>query len=80
MPFIMRDYLELWKLARKQQERFDYSERVWVQQLERVDQCTVFTYQTVEIDHCAQPSSFICEIGMWDIRRLMYNSVARKVK
>ncbi|XP_018046380.1 PREDICTED: protein bark beetle [Atta colombica] len=62
MPFIMGDYLELWKFARKQQERFDYSERVWVQQLERVDQCTMFTYQTIEIDHCAQPSLFICEI------------------
>ncbi|EFN78073.1 Lysyl oxidase-like protein 4 [Harpegnathos saltator] len=62
MPFIMRDYLELWRFARKQQERFDYSERVWVQQLERVDQCTAFTYQNIEIDHCAQPNPFICEI------------------
>ncbi|KAL6268222.1 hypothetical protein P5V15_001333 [Pogonomyrmex californicus] len=62
MPFIMGDYLQLWKFARKQQERFDYSERVWVQQLERVDQCTAFTYQTIEIDHCAQPNPFICEI------------------
>lgn len=62
MPFIMRDYLELWRFARKQQERFDYSERVWVQQLDRLDQCTAFTYQTIEIDHCAQPNPFICEI------------------
>ncbi|XP_070163334.1 protein bark beetle [Polyergus mexicanus] len=62
MPFIMGDYLELWKFAHKQQERFDYLERVWVQQLERVDQCTVFTYQTIEIDNCAQPNPFICEI------------------
>ncbi|XP_066594103.1 protein bark beetle [Prorops nasuta] len=62
MPFIMGDYLSLWKFLRKQQERFDYSERVWVQQLERVDQCTMFTYQTIEIDICAQPNSFVCEI------------------
>ncbi|KAK2577430.1 hypothetical protein KPH14_003537 [Odynerus spinipes] len=62
MPFIMGDYLELWRFLRKQQERFDYSERVWVQQLERVDQCTVFTYQTIEIDYCAQPNPFLCEI------------------
>ncbi|XP_034949444.1 protein bark beetle isoform X2 [Chelonus insularis] len=62
MPFIMGSYLELYRFLRKQQERFDYSERVWVQQLERVDQCTTFTYQTIEIDHCSQPSSFICEI------------------
>lgn len=63
MPFIMGDYLELWHFLRKQQERYDYADRAWVQQLDRVDQCTTFTYQTIEIDHCSQPSPFICEIG-----------------
>ncbi|XP_043270872.1 protein bark beetle isoform X2 [Venturia canescens] len=62
MPFIMGEYIELWKFLRKQQDRFDYSERVWVQKLEHIDQCTAFTYQTIEIDHCGQPSPFICEI------------------
>ncbi|CAG5108295.1 Similar to bark: Protein bark beetle (Drosophila melanogaster) [Cotesia congregata] len=62
MPFIMGQYLELWKFLRRQQERFEYSDRVWIQQLEKVDQCTTFTYQTIEIDHCSQPSPFICEI------------------
>nr|XP_003703916.1 PREDICTED: uncharacterized protein LOC100876764 [Megachile rotundata] len=62
MPFIMGDYLELWKFLRKQQVRYDYSDRAWVQQLDHVDECTTFTYQTIEIDHCAQPSPFICEI------------------
>ncbi|XP_031833217.2 C-type lectin domain-containing protein bark beetle [Nomia melanderi] len=62
MPFVMGDYLELWHFLRKQQERYDISDRAWVQQLDRVDQCTTFTYQTIEIDHCAQPSPFICEI------------------
>ncbi|XP_031785209.1 protein bark beetle isoform X2 [Nasonia vitripennis] len=62
MPFIMGDYIELWKFLKKQQERFDYSERVWIQQIEKVDQCTMFTYQTTEIDHCGQPNPFICEI------------------
>ncbi|XP_023246946.1 protein bark beetle [Copidosoma floridanum] len=62
MPFIMGDYRELWRFLKKQQERFDYSERVWIQQIEKVNQCTMFTYQTVEIDHCAQPNPFVCEI------------------
>ncbi|XP_076628397.1 C-type lectin domain-containing protein bark beetle [Colletes latitarsis] len=62
MPFIMGDYLELWQFIRKQQERYDYSDRAWIQQLDRVDQCTTFTYQTIEIDHCAQRSPFVCEI------------------
>ncbi|XP_058792901.1 protein bark beetle isoform X2 [Phymastichus coffea] len=62
MPFIMGDYIELWKFLRKQQERFDYSERVWIQQLDRIDQCTMFTYQTIEVDVCGQPNPFVCEI------------------
>ncbi|OAD61568.1 hypothetical protein WN48_00079 [Eufriesea mexicana] len=62
MPFIMGNYLELWQFLRKQQIRYDYSDRAWVQQLDRVDQCTTFTYQTIEVDYCAQPSPFICEI------------------
>ncbi|XP_046141163.1 protein bark beetle isoform X2 [Osmia bicornis bicornis] len=62
MPFIMGDYLELFQFLRKQQVRYDYADRAWIQQLDRVDQCTTFTYQTIEIDHCAQPSPFICEI------------------
>ncbi|XP_054002830.1 protein bark beetle [Hylaeus anthracinus] len=62
MPFIMGDYVELWHFIRKQQERYDYSDRAWVQQLDRVDQCTTFTYQTIEIDYCGQRSPFVCEI------------------
>lgn len=63
MPFIMGNYLELWQFLRKQQVGYDYSDRAWVQQLDRVDKCTTFIYQTIEIDYCAQPSPFICEIG-----------------
>lgn len=63
MPFIMGNYLEVWQFLRKQQVGYDYSDRAWVQQLDRVDKCTTFIYQTIEIDYCAQPSPFICEIG-----------------
>lgn len=59
----MGDYLELYQFLRKQQERYEYSDRAWIQQLDRVDQCTTFTYQTIEIDYCGQLSPFICEIG-----------------
>lgn len=62
MPFIMGNYLELWQFLRKQQIQYDYSDRAWVQQLDRVDQCTTFTYQSIEIDYCNQLSPFICEI------------------
>ncbi|XP_033297170.1 protein bark beetle [Bombus bifarius] len=62
MPFIMGNYLEVWQFLRKQQVGYDYSDRAWVQQLDRVDKCTTFIYQTIEIDYCAQPSPFICEI------------------
>lgn len=65
MPFIMGDYIGLWRFLRKQQERFEVSERVWIQKLEHINECTMFTYQTIEIDHCMQPNPFICEIGLW---------------
>ncbi|KAJ8673362.1 hypothetical protein QAD02_004624 [Eretmocerus hayati] len=62
MPFVMVDYHELWDFLRKQQDRFDYSERVWLQQIDKIDQCTMFTYNTIEIDVCGQPNPFLCEI------------------
>lgn len=71
MPFIMGNYLELWQFLRKQQIQYDYSDRAWVQQLDRVDQCTTFTYQSIEIDYCNQLSPFICEIGMLIIYYLL---------
>lgn len=40
-----------------------YSERVWVQHIDRINQCTSFLYQTLEIDDCSQLHPFICEIG-----------------
>lgn len=62
VPFTTGKYSQLWDFLAKQQERFSYSDLVWIQDLDKINQCTTFTYQHIEIDHCDRPSPFICEI------------------
>ncbi|KAF7992731.1 hypothetical protein HCN44_005075 [Aphidius gifuensis] len=62
VPFTTGKYSALWEFLLKQQERFSYSDLVWIQDLDRINQCTTFTYQHIEIDNCDRPSPFICEI------------------
>ncbi|KAL0266608.1 UNVERIFIED_CONTAM: hypothetical protein PYX00_009105 [Menopon gallinae] len=62
MPFIVGNYLDLYHFLKSQQEHYQYYDRVWVQHIDKINQCTVFTYQTIEIDHCERLSPFICEI------------------
>lgn len=63
MPFVMNDDEELYRFLKKQQERYDISDRVWIQQIDKVNQCTMFTWHRPEIDYCGNLNSFICEIG-----------------
>ena len=63
MPFIYGNYRELYDFLRKQSEGYVVSDRVWVQQIDLLNQCTTFTYKKIEIDNCEQKSAFVCEIG-----------------
>lgn len=62
MPFISSSYLELYHFLRSQQEQYLYHERVWVQHIDRINQCTVFTFQRIDLDICEELNPFICEI------------------
>nr|CAD7425800.1 unnamed protein product [Timema monikensis] len=62
MPYVMSNYLTLYHFLRKQQQGFQYYDRVWVQHLDLINRCTVFAYQTVEVDHCLRLNPFLCEI------------------
>lgn len=62
MPYIFGNYLDLYHFLRSQQEKYQYYDRVWVQHIDKINQCTVFTYQTIEVDYCERLSPFICEI------------------
>lgn len=62
MPYITRNYLELYHFLRSHQENYLYYDRVWVQHIDRINQCTVFTYQRVDTDVCQRLNPFICEI------------------
>lgn len=63
MPYILGNYHELYQFLKRQEQWYQYSDRVWVQDLDRINQCATFAYQTIEIDNCYQRSAFLCEIG-----------------
>jgi hypothetical protein len=65
MPYLLGNlnYVNLYEFIRSQQQWYLYSDRVWVQHIDRIDECTIFAYQKVETDNCQQRNPFICEIG-----------------
>lgn len=65
MPYVMGNHQELYRFLRKQQENFNFYDRVWVQHIDKINQCTVFVFQTIEIDHCQRLNPFVCEMGMY---------------
>ncbi|XP_050298201.1 protein bark beetle isoform X2 [Anthonomus grandis grandis] len=64
MPYLMGNinYLPVYEFLRRQYQWYLYSDRVWIQHIDNINQCTIFAYQTVEIDDCNRRSPFICEI------------------
>uniref|UniRef100_A0A1V1FT29 Putative CTL17 isoform B n=1 Tax=Reticulitermes speratus TaxID=60591 RepID=A0A1V1FT29_9NEOP len=62
MPYVMSNYLVLYHFLRRQQQNYQYYDRVWVQHIDMINRCTVFTYQRVEVDNCQRLSPFLCEI------------------
>ncbi|XP_072396976.1 protein bark beetle isoform X1 [Diabrotica undecimpunctata] len=64
MPYLLGNinYLPLFDFLRRQNEWYLYSDKVWVQHIDRINECTIFAYQTVEIENCERRSPFICEI------------------
>lgn len=65
MPYLIGNinYLPVYEFLQRQYQWFLYSDRVWVQHIDQINKCTIFAFQTVEIDDCNRRSPFICEIG-----------------
>lgn len=65
MPYLIGNinYLPVYEFLRRQYQWYLYSDRVWVQHIDQINKCTIFAFQTVEIDDCNRRSPFICEIG-----------------
>lgn len=63
MPYVMSNYVQLYHFLQRQQQGFQLRHHVWVQNIDRINQCTAFAYQTVEVDHCERLNPFICEMG-----------------
>lgn len=62
LPFIQADATPLWTYLQQQMVNLKYPERVWVQDLNYLEQCTSFIYRNVEFDPCESKRGFICEI------------------
>ncbi|VEN48816.1 unnamed protein product [Callosobruchus maculatus] len=64
MPYLLGNinYLPIYDFLRRQHQWYQYSDKVWVQHIDKINECTIFAYQTVEIEDCNRLSPFICEI------------------
>uniref|UniRef100_A0A8D8T2J5 Protein bark beetle n=2 Tax=Cacopsylla melanoneura TaxID=428564 RepID=A0A8D8T2J5_9HEMI len=62
MPYVMGNYIKLYQFLKRQQETYNFYDRIWVQHIDRINECTVFVYQKIEVDHCLQLNPFICEM------------------
>ncbi|CAG9761945.1 unnamed protein product [Ceutorhynchus assimilis] len=64
MPYLIGNinYMPVYDFLSRQYQWYMYSDRVWVQHIDKINECTIFAYQTVEVDDCNRRSPFICEI------------------
>lgn len=62
MPFIRGSTDQLWLYLQRQMSHLKYPEKVWVQDLNYLEQCTSFIYRSVDIEPCDIKRGFICEI------------------
>lgn len=62
MPFIRGSYDSLWIYLQRQMIHLKYPEKIWIQDLNYLEQCTSFIYRNIEIDDCENKRGFVCEI------------------
>ncbi|XP_038215102.1 protein bark beetle isoform X2 [Zerene cesonia] len=62
MPYVSGNYEALYEFIQRQNQWFQYGDRVWVNHIDYVTQCTSFAFSSVEITDCNQKNAFICEI------------------
>lgn len=63
MPYVSGNYAALYEFIQRQNQWFQYGDRVWVNHIDYVTQCTSFAFSSVDVTDCNQKNSFICEIG-----------------
>ena len=63
MPYVETSYYFVTNFLRNQQEDYDYYDRVWVQDVDRFGDCTVFVTGTIKVADCSYQLPFICETG-----------------
>ncbi|KAG7306290.1 hypothetical protein JYU34_008890 [Plutella xylostella] len=62
MPYVSGNYAALYDFIQKQNQWFQNGDRVWVNHIDYVTQCTSFAFSNIEITDCNEKNAFICEI------------------
>ncbi|XP_060803589.1 protein bark beetle [Amyelois transitella] len=62
MPYVSGNYAALYEFIQRQNEWYRYGDRVWVNHIDYVTQCTSFAFSSIDITDCRQKNAFICEI------------------
>ncbi|XP_072938867.1 protein bark beetle isoform X2 [Epargyreus clarus] len=62
MPYVSGNYAALYEFLQRQNQWFQFGDRVWVNHIDYVTQCTSFAFTSIEISDCNQKNAFICEI------------------
>ncbi|XP_061730021.1 protein bark beetle isoform X1 [Cydia pomonella] len=62
LPYVTGNYEALYNFIQAQNQFFQYGDRVWVQHIDYLTQCTSFAISSVEVTECNQKHAFICEI------------------
>jgi len=63
MPYVETSYYFVTNFLRNQQEDYDYYDRIWVQDVDRLGVCTTFVTGTIKVTDCSYRLPFICETG-----------------
>lgn len=78
MPFIRGSYDTLWIYLQRQMIHQKYPEKIWIQDLNYLEQCTSFIYRNIEIDDCNNKRGFVCEIDP-KVRKITYHGETNRI-
>lgn len=66
MPYLTVSYSTLYKFLKLQQENYKFYDQVWIQNLNKINKCTAFVYQSIEEHKCDHSYPFVCEMGKYE--------------
>jgi hypothetical protein len=66
MPYLQKDYYEVFKYIRSRQDDFQRYDLVWSQHYDILHSCSAFIDLSVQVTDCNYRLPFLCETGMFN--------------